>query len=85
MTLLVRLFEAAHRPDGDEQTTLISRASCFPSAAGASNPVPNIPWSIAADRSGLNNLVNETAVNGDRDNGALVTVQDEWEPPRYGR
>lgn len=68
------LFETARKPDGDEQNASISWASCFCSAPGTSNPVPNIPRSIAAAyRLEPNNLVNKAS---------LVAVHEKWEPPR---
>lgn len=57
-----------------EQNASISWASCFCSAPGTSNPVPNIPRSIAAVyRLEPNNLV---------DKASLVAVREKWEPPR---
>lgn len=78
MTLLIRLFEAAHRPDGDEQSASVSRASCSPPQPGQVTRLPILHGRKSEDdRSQPNNLVSESNVKWIREDVALVAVQDE--------
>lgn len=65
------------------------QSSQLPASPPRPGPITQFPifqgWSSAGDQSELNNLVNECAVDGDREDGGLADVQDEWEDSGRGR